>query len=134
MLFLVITVFVLAFNIRFLIIDPSPAWYTYVVIGLLGPIGIFVLYKVFIRYKTVSFGNNQIEIRFPVLQRQSKYPLQEIKFWRETEVKTGKTASYKELEIRFTDGTKITMGHREVTEYSRMIQYLNQKLPRKKSN
>ena len=111
---------------------PNPAWYNYVVIVLLTPIGLFVLYRIFIRYKIMRLGNNQIEINFPVLRRLKKYSLDQIDYWIEKQVKTGKSSIYKELELRFKDGKKEIIGHKEFTEYVRIVQYLIQKAPKKR--
>jgi hypothetical protein len=77
-------------------------------------------------------GNNQVILSFPVLRRRYQYPLQEIVSWKESIVKTGKSSVYKELEVRFADARKLSIGLNEYSEYNRMVQYLNQKAPKKK--
>ena len=108
------------------------AWYNYAVVIVLLPIGLFVLYKIFVRYKILKMGNNQIEINYPVSRQSKVYPLDHIDQWIENKVKTGKNSEYKELNVRFADGKKISVGHKEHTEYTRMVQYLQQKVPKKK--
>jgi hypothetical protein len=130
--FLVLTFVVLGMNVWALIQSPQPAWYNYLAIGLLFPIACFVLYKIFIRYKVVRFGNNQIEIALPVLKKTKKYILADVQFWLENQVRTGKRSVYKELVIKFEDGKKLSLSPTESTEYDRTIQYLKQKLPKKK--
>jgi hypothetical protein len=66
------------------------------------------------------------------LRREKKYSINEIVAWRENKVKTGKSSEYKELQILFADKNKLSIGHKEHTEYPRMIQYLKQKAERKK--
>jgi hypothetical protein len=119
-------------NVWAVIQSPQPAWYNYLTIGLLFPIACFVLYKIFIRYKVVRFGNNQIEITLPVLKKTKKYILADVQFWLENQVRTGKRSVYKELVIKFEDGKKLSLSPTESTEYDRTIQYLKQKLPKKK--
>ena len=131
-LFLSLTLAVLSMNILVLIKDPQPAWYTYLIIALLIPIAVFVLYKIFIRYKVIRLGNNQVELSYPVLRSNTKYPLDQIDYWVEHLVKTGKNSVYKEMEIKFKDGVKLTFGQKEHTEYARIVQYLVQKAPKKK--
>ena len=131
-LFLTITFIVLGMNVWIVRSDPQPAWYNYLVILLLTPIAAFVGYKIFIRYKVIYLGNNLIEISYPVLKTTTKYPLDQIERWTENLVKTGKNSVYKELEIRFKDGQKISMGHKEFTEYDKVIKYLHQKVPQQK--
>jgi len=111
----------------------SAAWYNYLIIAALLPIGIFVAYKIFIRYKVIRAGNNQIEISYPVLRRSEKYALSEVLAWRENVIKTGKHSVYRQLEILFENQKRIGLGQKEHTEYVRLVQYLQQKLPRKKT-
>jgi hypothetical protein len=130
--FLLITFVVLGMNVWAVVNTLKPAWYNYAVIGLLTPIAGFVLYKIFIRYKIVRLGNNQIEVSFPVLRQSKKYNLVEVQFWFENQVKTGKNSVYRELVIKFQDGKKVSLSPKESTEYERTIQYVKQKLPKKK--
>ena len=120
-------------NMLVLIKAPQAAWYNYAIVIILIPIALFVFYKIFIRYKILRLGNNLIQIDFPLMRQTKKYPLDQIEAWRENKVKTGKTSEYKELQILFLDKKKLTIGHREHTEYARMVQYLGQKVPRKKA-
>jgi hypothetical protein len=113
-------------------IQAQGAWYNYVTIGLLVPIAGYVSYKIFLRYKVLVLGNNQIEVNFPVLRQFRKYKLDSVQFWVENQVKTGKNSVYKELVIKFEDGRKVSISPKEFTEYDRTIQYLKQKLPKKK--
>ncbi|MBK5277287.1 MAG: hypothetical protein JJE09_00335 [Bacteroidia bacterium] len=131
-IFLSLTLVVLFMNVLVVIKDPKPAWYTYLVIMLLSPIALFVLYKIFIRYKVITLGNNELGLAYPVLHSTRKFPLDQIDFWAEHHVKTGKNSVYKEFEIKFNDGTRLTIGQKEHTEYDRIIQYLSQKAPKKK--
>ncbi|MEK6782682.1 MAG: hypothetical protein AABY93_13340 [Bacteroidota bacterium] len=131
-IFLILTLAVLYMNALVVVNDPGPAWYTYVIIAALTPIALFVLYKIFIRYKVIRLGNNQVELTFPVLRSTKKYPLDQIEYWIERQVKTGKNSLFKELEIRFKDGIKLAIGHKEYSEYQNIVQYLAQKVPKKK--
>jgi len=115
------------------IINKSAAWYNYAVAVLLLPIGLFVVYKIFIRYKVIRAGNNSVEISYPVMRKTEKYPLQTIVAWRENIIKTGKKSVYKQLEILFDNKTRLSIGQKEHTEYTRLVQYLQQKIPKKKT-
>lgn len=132
-LFLAITVLVVAVNVVIIVNQLQAAWYNYAVVGVLVPIGLFVFYRIFIRYKVLKLGNNQIEVRYPALGKVKTYELADVERWLENKVKTGKNSEYKELEVYFSDGKKISVGHKEHTEYSRMVQYLGQKVPKKKA-
>jgi hypothetical protein len=133
-LFLLITVVVVTMNSLVVFKGQATAWYNYAVVLILLPIGLGVFYKTFLYYKTLRFGNHQIEIRYPVQGKTKTYLLHQIDYWTENKVKTGKNSEYKELQIRFLDGKKISAGHKEYTEYDRMIQYLTQKAPKKKAS
>ncbi len=130
--FLSLTFIVLGMNVYVIIKDLQPAWYTYLIVVILTPIAIFVLYKIFIRYKILRLGNNLVELTYPVLRQTKKYSLDQIEYWVEHQVKTGKNSIYKETEIKFMDGIKLTIGHKEHTEYARIAQYLSLKAAKKK--
>ena len=119
-------------NVYIIIKAPHPPWYTYAISIGLGSIAAFVIFKMFIQYKVIRMGNNEIAIHYPVLRKLTRYPLARIDYWRENQVKTGKKSVYKELEVVFEDGKKISTGQKEYTEYQKMIQYLLQKAPRKR--
>jgi hypothetical protein len=119
-------------NLVVIINGQLAAWYNYAVIIVLVPIGVFVLYRIFIRYKILRLGDNKIQIEYPILRQSKKYSLDQIVAWRENKVKTGKNSEYKELQILFTDKNKLNVGHKEHTEYHRMIQYLSQKAHKKR--
>lgn len=131
-LFLIITIVVFTMNVVS-IMNKSSAWYNYAIAAALLPIGLFVLYKIFIRYKVIRAGNNSIDISYPVLMQTEKYPLQSIVAWRENIIKTGKNSVYKQLEILMDNKKRISIGHKEHTEYVRLVQYLQQKIPKKKT-
>ena len=114
--------------------DPMPQWFNYLIIAVLMPVAIFVSYRVLFRYKTVSMGDRQIEVRHPLFRLRRKYSLEELTYWKESIVNTGKTTSYKELELKFKDGRAIQMGYREYTEYEKMVRYLTRKVPKLKKS
>ncbi len=124
---------VLAMNIYALVVAPAPAWYNYLMIVLLTPIGLFVFYKIFVRYKIIRLGNNRLELSYPMLRKHRVFTLQEIVAWREHVVKTGKNSMFKQLEIFLPGKERVSFGDKEHTEYSRVVQYLNQKVPKKKT-
>ncbi|HCW06620.1 MAG TPA: hypothetical protein DGG95_04555 [Cytophagales bacterium] len=111
---------------------PFAEWYNYAIVIVLVPIGLFVVYKIFIQYRILRLGNNEVRIDFPVLRKQRKYPLNEIQAWKENKVKTGKKSEFKEILVLFADKSKITIGFSEHTEYPKVIQYLTQKVPKKR--
>lgn len=132
--FLLITIVVLAMNVYSLVITPTPEWYNYLMVILLAPIGLFVLYKIFIRYKVIRLGNNRLELSYPVLRIKKVYALHDIVSWKENVVKTGKSSVFRQLEIFLLDKQRISFGDKEHTEYGRVIQYLHQKVPKKKTH
>ena len=117
-------------NVYVVIIDPMPQWFNYLILVILAPVVTYATYKVLFRYKSVRMGDHQIEVRYPQFRLQRTYKLEEVDYWEEAEVKTGKTSSYKELEVKFHDRRIIRMGHREYTDYDKMLKYLSQKLPK----
>ena len=130
-LFLLIAGTLIAINVLSILNDPQPPWFNYLVILVLTPVAAFILYKVFFRYKIIRMGNGEIAIAHPQFGNKRSYRLNEIASWKETIIKTGKSSMFKELEIRFSDGRSITMGHREYTGYELMTGYLVKKLKSK---
>lgn len=108
-------------------------WYNYALVVVLVPVGVFVFYKIFVRYKILTVGNNQIQINYPLLRRRKKYTLDQVTQWTEQKVSIGKRSTYQELQILFSDGTKLNVGHKEHTQYNRLIDYFNQKLAKRKT-
>jgi hypothetical protein len=120
-------------NVYAVVKVPSPAWYNYLMVVLLVPIGLFVFYKIFVRYKIIRLGNNKLELSYPFIRKHKVYPLQEIVAWKENVVKTGKSSVFRQLEIFLADKHRISFGDKEHTEYGRVVQYLDQKVPKKKT-
>ena len=100
-LFLVISYALLGLSMYVLTHDPQPAGYHYLIVLLLTPIASYITYKVLFRYKVVGMGNRQIEVRYPQFRSYRTYSLDEVEFWMESMVRTGKTSTYKELEVKF---------------------------------
>lgn len=124
---------VLTMNVYAVVKASAPAWYNYLIILLLLPIGLFVLYKIFIRYKIIRLGNNRLELSYPVMRKHKVYVTQDIVAWKENVVKTGKNSVFRQLEIFLTDKQRISVGDKEHTEYGRVVQYLQQKAPKKRT-
>jgi hypothetical protein len=130
-LFLLLTFFVLGLNVL-AITQNTYAWYNLAIVAILLPIGVFVLYKIFIRYKVIRAGDNRLEISYPVIKKTHGYNIKQISSWRESIVKTGKNSVFKELEIVCDNRLRITIGQKEHTEYDKLVQYLQRKVPGKK--
>jgi len=124
---------VLTMNVYAVVKTSASAWYNYLIILLLVPIGLFVLYKIFIRYKIIRLGNNRLELSYPVMRKHKVYVIQDIVAWKENVVKTGKNSVFRQLEIFLTDKQRISVGDKEHTEYTRVVQYLQQKVPKKRT-
>lgn len=131
-LFLFISYVLIGMSILQLVGDREPAWYVYLVIVTLTPMALFITFRVFINYKVVELGNDQIVVKYPVRKKHKQYRLNQVIQWRELIVKTGKSSTFKELEILFDDKFKLTLGLREYTNYPKLYTYLAKKLPGKK--
>ena len=129
--FLIIASGLIGFNIVAALKETKPSWLNLTVIVLLTPLALFSLFKIFLSYKVIRVGNNQIDIRYPVFRKSKKYSLDQIGYWKETIIKNT-MGTYKEIEVRFTDNSTLSMGHKEYTEYSKIAGYLSQKVPKKK--
>lgn len=130
-LFLLLTFLVFGLNVT-AILRGTYAWYNLAIAGILLPIGLFVLYRIFIRYKIIRAGDNRVEVVYPVLRKTHSYSIKQIASWRESIVKTGKSSVFKELEIVFDKHFRLTIGQKEHTEYDKLVHYLQRKVPDKK--
>lgn len=101
-------------------------WYHYALIFIFFPVGMGLLFRQLLGYRIVKVAKEKIEIRYPSRFSKRTYKLNEIKAWRETQVKTF-SGNFKELEIMFTDNRKIALSMQEHTDYSQLIKYLNKK-------
>ncbi|MCE7862953.1 MAG: hypothetical protein DYG99_05355 [Bacteroidetes bacterium CHB5] len=90
------------------------------------------MHRIFIRYKVIRAGNNRLEIAYPVLRKTHGFHIRQITGWRESIVKTGKNAVYKELEIVCDNRLRVAIGQKEHTEYNKLVHYLQRKIPGKK--
>ncbi|MGE0587350.1 MAG: hypothetical protein AB7O48_02165 [Cyclobacteriaceae bacterium] len=131
-LFLIITYAIIGMSVLQLVSDGNPPWYTYLVLAVMVPVAIFLTIKIFINYKRISIGNNTIEVHLPIRRIKKKYELKRIESWKESLVKTGKNSTFRELEIRFDDQFKLTLGHKEFTHYQEIHNYLTKKVGGKK--
>lgn len=130
-LFLLLTFLVLGLNVT-AILRGTYAWYNLAIAGILLPLGLFVLYRIFIRYKIIRAGDNRVEVVYPVFRKSHAYTIKHIVSWRESIVKTGKNSVFKELEIVFDKHFRLTIGQKEHTEYDKLVHYLQRKAPGKK--
>ena len=130
-LFLLLTFLVFGLNVT-AILRGTYAWYNLAIAGILLPLGLFVLYRIFIRYKIIRAGDNRVEVVYPVLRKTHAYTIKQIASWRESIVKTGKSSVFKELEIVFDKHFRLTIGQKEHTGYDKLIHYLQRKVPGKK--
>jgi len=130
-LFLIIAFVLVGMSAITIYNDDNPPWYSYLIVSSLGPISAFLLFRLIFGYKVIRLGSNQIEIFRPALNRRVKYTLEQVDHWTESKVKTGKSNTYKELEVRFEGGKKIQVGHQEYSNYGPMISYLKKKVGKK---
>lgn len=131
-LFLVLSFAIVGMSLIQVIADKHPPWYVYLILVLLAPLSLFLTFRIFINYKQVEFGNNQISVRYTVRKKIKSYPLSDVLQWRESIVKTGKNSVFKEIEIQFSDQFKVTLGLKEYSDYPRVKAYLEKKLGKKK--
>ncbi len=130
--FLLISYLLIGMSLVQLISDDQPAWYTYLVIGAMTPLAVYLTFRVFINHKVVTLANNQITIRYSVKRKIKNYDLGNVVHWKESTVKTGKSSTFKEIEIQFDDRFKIVIALNEYSNYPQVYAYLAKKLPGKK--
>ena len=106
------------------IINHQAPWYAYLTIIVLGPVSLYLLYKMAYNYKTVEFDARKITVRYPLKKVTKSFSSGQLLSWGEVVVKTGKTSTFKELELRFADRTSITLAHGEYSNYGPVVAYL----------
>jgi len=122
--FVVFSILLITMALIQIVNSPVAPWYSYLTVIVLSPLSVFLLYKMAFNYKIIEFDPKLITIRYPLKKATKTFAANQLASWGEAEVKTGKASTFKELEIRFADRTRITMGHREYSNYDRTISYL----------
>ncbi len=130
-IFAVASAILIYFNASIYFFSKSGQWYNFGILLLLAPVLGYVLYRLLFRLMIIDAGNNQISITYLLTRKSKSYPLNDIIQWHEHVVKVGKTSTYRELELKLAKNKKITIGHKEYTEYEKIIAYLKKKALRK---
>lgn len=108
-------------------------WYHYVLLIVFLPIGLGLLFRLLLGYRVVKVGKEKIDVNFPSRFKSTTYKLKDIKNWKETQVKTV-SGVFRELEIHFEDGRKITSSFQEHANYDKLKKYLSKKCAKLRTN
>lgn len=124
--FILVSLGIAALTASYMLAAQNIAWYQYVIVLVLFPLGLGLAVKVIFGYKIIIIGKGKIEIKFPTRFKKKAYRINEIDYWKETKVKAA-TGTYKEVEINFTDKKQLYLSYQEHTDYPKVIQYLKKK-------
>ncbi len=108
------------------LLNNALAWYDYIFLILLFPLGIILLLRLIFNYALVRIGRNQITVIYPTRFTERSYELDQLKYWTEKKVKTP-SGLYKEVEIRFNDNRKVSLSLQEHKGYEEALSYLKKK-------
>lgn len=90
-------------------------------------IGMIVLGKLLSNIKIVKFGNNVIEVFYPISRMRLKIDVAHILGWHEEVIKT-KNGEFRELKILYTKKKILKLSNRENTEYDEAVKYMKKKV------
>ena len=121
--FILLGILLIGMGLVQIINNKEAPWHSYLTVLVLAPLCLFLLHKVIFNYKVLTFGP-KITIHYPVRKSTKTYSPNQVESWGEAVVKTGKTSTFKELEIRFENHDRINLGHREYANYDRVVGYL----------
>lgn len=119
-----------AVGITHYLLNDSLAWYDYIFIGLLLPLGIILLLRLIFNYYSVRIGKERITVIHPTRFTERNYSLTDIDYWTEKQIKTP-SGLYKEVEIRFSDQRKVSLSLQEHKGYPEALSYLKKKCKNK---
>lgn len=128
-LFVILSLGLASFTAYHMFNATTIAWYQYLIVIILFPLGLGLAVKVVLGYKIIEIGKERIEVRFPVKFKKESHKLKDIERWKETTVKTA-TGTYKEVDIRFSDKKQLTLSYQEHTDYPKVVKYLKKRCAR----
>ncbi|MDH5597508.1 MAG: hypothetical protein OEY34_00195 [Cyclobacteriaceae bacterium] len=106
------------------------AWYDYIAVYLFGPLSIGLFVRMIFNFKIIKINKDQITIRYPFRFTTYKKSLKSLEFWKEEEVKTGKTTFF-ELQMKWI-GQNIKISNQEYTAYSKIVGLLKSRVGNKR--
>lgn len=107
-------------------------WYNYIAVYIFGPLAMILSFRIMYNFKVLYISKAQVEAWFPFRFFRKKYKLEELEFWNEETVKTGKTL-FRELRMKFRNKT-IKISNQENSSYDKIFKYLSTKAKTKKND
>lgn len=105
-------------------------WYNQVAVYFFGPLAVMLAIRVLWKFKVMGIAKEKLSLWYPFRFLRRKYDLNEMEFWHEEQVKTGKTL-FKEMELKFGK-RKVKISNSENGSYDAIYKYLSKKFPKKK--
>ncbi len=125
-IFITICLSVSGYTLSVMIGSNSIQWYQYLIVLILTPLALGILFKTLLGYKRVEVGKNKITVYHPIRFSNQSYQVKEIRQWTEQNVKTA-GSTFKELNILFDSGKKLSLSLQEHTNYLDLLKYLKKK-------
>ena len=108
-------------------------WYNYAIVVLLLPLATAILIKQLVGYKVVMLKNQTFKVKRPFILKSHAFKTKDIQSWRETIIKT-KNGNFRELTIATEKWRPLKLTLQENSNYQRIMDYLNKKIPKKRAN
>jgi len=127
-----ITVFVISCLVigAVMLINYNEEFWQQVLIAFLLPLGLILGVRTLWQYKIIRFGQNRIELSYPVRFKKMTIPIKSLDSWTEEKVKT-MGSLFQEITLK-TGGKKARFSNQEFTNYQKAKSYLEKKAGKKK--
>ena len=101
--------------------DPQLCHYVFAIIG--TPIGLGLIVRQIVSFKTITFGKKKITIDFLLKRKDIVFSVKEVITWKEEVIKT-MSGTYKETEIQLPRNIVLKISKQEYTNYDKAFNYL----------
>ncbi|MCB9235847.1 MAG: hypothetical protein H6581_29635 [Bacteroidia bacterium] len=129
-IFLLIVFGVIGMVLYFMATGPR-AWYHYLLLAGMLPVGIGVLAKVVGSNKILFLDKDSLTVRFPLRFSKRVYTWKSLQSWEEILIPT-KSSDFKVLEMVFERGAKISLSATENSHYEEIKAFLQKRFGKQK--
>jgi len=116
-----------------ILLQGGSRWYNYAIPVVLLPLATAILIKQLVGYKVVMLKNQTFKVKRPFIFNSHAFKTKDIQSWRETVIKT-KNGNFQELTIATEKWRPLKLTLQENSNYQRIKDYLNKKIPKKRAN
>ena len=114
------------------ILNDEAWWLNYLLFFLLVPLGVLLLIRQLVSYKTLTFKGNTVVISHPFTRSRKSLLLGDLNSWSETIIKTA-NGKYAQINMNF-QSYSVGISDQEHTNYKPILTLLNKKYKKKKQS